>query len=342
MAEPFDAREYAAYLRRRWRFFAIACGSAAACALVASLVLPNEYTATVRIVIEPAGAQAAAPVTPEYLESLRMYETFAASDAIFARAASRFHLRETNPGASLSSLKKKVLDVTKLRDTRILEIRATIEDAQQALELARYIAEQAVALNQSVNGALQQEAIESAQRDVESARAARDRAEAEWTAAAQHGNTDTLQDEVYSLVDLRSRVRREWIAANAGGERAKAASLEKQYEAIDQEYRRKSGQLSRIASQREVLEARASAARKLFDGAQTRLLEVQAAAGNRGDRLEIADNGTTPWSPSSPKTMRNIGAAVLIALVVSLLYLSAAYTSSRRTGELIAQNRARF
>ncbi len=145
MAEPFDAREYAAYLRRRWWIFAAACGSAAALALAVSFALPKLYTATVRIVIEPRGLQAAEPMTAAYLESLRTYAAYAASDEIFAGAAEKFHLE--------SFQKDKVLSVVKPEGTRILEIRTTLEDPHEAIELARYIAAQTVELNRSTSGA---------------------------------------------------------------------------------------------------------------------------------------------------------------------------------------------
>ena len=192
MAEPFDAREYAAYLRRRWWIFAAACGAAAALALGVSFALPKLYTATVRIVIEPGGLLAAEPMTAAYLESLRTYAAYAASDEIFAGAAEKFHLS--------SSQKDEVLSAVKPEGTRILEIRATLGDPHEALELARYIAAQTVELNRSTS-----------------------------------------------------------------------------------------------------------------------------AASESGDRLEIVDHGTEPGAPVSPKTTRNVEAAVLMALIATLVWVSARF-----------------
>jgi capsular polysaccharide biosynthesis protein len=206
MAEPFDAREYAAYLRRRWAVFVAVCGAAAALALAVSFALPRLYTATVRIVIEPAAVLPSPSVTAVYLDSLRTYEAYAASDEIFAGAAEKFHLA--------SAQKYKVLSVTKPDATRILEIRATLGDPREALELARYIAAQTVALNRSVNAAFERE------------------------------------DSAASLAYADAR---------------------------------------------------------------------------RGDRLEIVDHGTVPGAPSSPKTTRNVEAAVLIALIATLVWLSARF-----------------
>ena len=78
-----DAFRYFGYLRLRWRFVAASCLTAIVVATAVSLLLPREYTATARILIEsPAGAdpRSAVAVSPIYLESLKTYEHFAGSD----------------------------------------------------------------------------------------------------------------------------------------------------------------------------------------------------------------------------------------------------------------------
>src|SRR5438094_3860105 len=92
-----EAFRYIGYLRLRWRFVAASCLTALVLAAAVSLVLPSQYTATARIIIEPpAGAdpRSAMAVSPIYLESLKTYEHFADSDSLFQKAASRLHLRE--------------------------------------------------------------------------------------------------------------------------------------------------------------------------------------------------------------------------------------------------------
>jgi uncharacterized protein involved in exopolysaccharide biosynthesis len=130
-----NAFEYIDYLRLRWRLIAAACVSAILLSFIVSLMLPKRYTATASIVIEPPAGndvRTATAVSPVYLESLRTYERFAASDTLFAGAVEHFHLSSVEGARSMESLKQQVLKVTKLRDTKILEISATLADPQLA------------------------------------------------------------------------------------------------------------------------------------------------------------------------------------------------------------------
>ena len=125
MGDSFDAFRYIGYVRARWRWVLASCGMAVGFALAASLAMPHQFTATARIVIEPpAGAdlRAAMAVSPVYLESLKSYERFPASDSLFAKAVDRFHLADGSDKPSIESLKRRVLKVAKQRDTKILEI----------------------------------------------------------------------------------------------------------------------------------------------------------------------------------------------------------------------------
>lgn len=51
--QSFDAREYLEYIRRRFRFLMAVCSAAGVLALVVSLFLPKQYTATASIAIDP-------------------------------------------------------------------------------------------------------------------------------------------------------------------------------------------------------------------------------------------------------------------------------------------------
>ena len=138
MADHFDALEFAGYFRRRWAVVAATCGVAALIAGAVSLLLPKRYTATASILIEaPAGndTRVATAVSPVYLESLKTYEHLASSDSLFVRALEHLHLRESYEGTSIETLKRRVLKVAKLRETKILEISATLEDPAKAQAL---------------------------------------------------------------------------------------------------------------------------------------------------------------------------------------------------------------
>src|SRR5579872_4512055 len=121
MSEPFDAYQYVNYLRAHWHPVAVSVAVAVGLATAVSLVMTPQYTATARLVIEPpAGAdlRVAMAVSPIYLESLKTYEQFATSDSLFEKAASRFGLTRR----PIESLKRQVLQVQLVRNTRIMEI----------------------------------------------------------------------------------------------------------------------------------------------------------------------------------------------------------------------------
>jgi uncharacterized protein involved in exopolysaccharide biosynthesis len=78
------------------------------------------------------------------------------------------------------------------------------------------------------------------------------------------------------------------------------------------------------------LQSRVDSSRKIYESAEMRLQELRGSSGLDVDRLKILDNGTLPTRPSFPKTVRNIEAAVLFALIASLIYLSISFTTMRR------------
>jgi uncharacterized protein involved in exopolysaccharide biosynthesis len=113
--ESFDAFDYVEYLRAHWRLPAVAITSAVLLAFVLTLFLPKRYTATASILIDPPGTndvRTATAVSPVYLESLKSFEHFAASDNLFAEAVKHFHLQDSEGQPSIESLKKRVLRVS--------------------------------------------------------------------------------------------------------------------------------------------------------------------------------------------------------------------------------------
>src|SRR5437016_5313824 len=120
-------------LRARWKLVALTCAIATILTLIVSLLLPQKYTATSRIVIDPPAGndpRASTAVSPIYFESLRSYELFASSDDLFLRAVERFHLRQDS--TPIDKLKKSVLQAELPRNTKILEIHATLPDPKTA------------------------------------------------------------------------------------------------------------------------------------------------------------------------------------------------------------------
>src|SRR5579871_3060769 len=153
MAESFDAFRYIGYMRSRWRFMAASCAIAVTTAVAATLLLPRQYTAIARIMIDPpAGAdlRSAMAVSPVYLESLKTYEEVASGDSLFQQAIQQFDLHSMLGAAPMESMKKRVLKVDLVRNTRILEISGTLPDASKAQALAQFMADSTVSLTRSV------------------------------------------------------------------------------------------------------------------------------------------------------------------------------------------------
>jgi len=185
MPESFEMFRYVDHLRHRWRMIAVACGVAAVLAFVAALLTPSQYTATTRLIIEPpAGSdlRAAMAISPIYLESLKSYELLSSGDRLFLDAIEHFKLPRSKP---VDALKRSVLKVTIPRNTKILEISATLPDPAKAQALALYIAEQAVRLSRDVSIETEGDLVSDAQKQWSEARTRLEQAEIAWARAAE-------------------------------------------------------------------------------------------------------------------------------------------------------------
>jgi uncharacterized protein involved in exopolysaccharide biosynthesis len=346
MQPSFDPIAFAAYLRERWRFIAAVCGVAIAVTLVVSLMLPKKYTARASLLIEPPGnadLRTATAVSPVYLESLKSYEHFAASDTLFRKAMDRFQLRGMD-GGSIESVKRRVLRVSKLRDTRILEISVTLPDPKQAQALAQFLAEETLKLNDEFVRAGDRSSVGPAAEEQEAARRELEKLQSTWQEVAGRESHEALKADIEALNDLKSRVLEGLVEArveaagdserlkeNAGLKAAAAASLvraaalEKQSDLLDRELKAKGIQLARLGARRQSLESELKAAQASFDAATARVREMRSSIGTRGERLRIIDPGIVPERPSSPNIPLNVLIALATALLVSLVYLGLAW-----------------
>jgi uncharacterized protein involved in exopolysaccharide biosynthesis len=355
MQDSFDAFRYVEFLRNRWRFIAVACAAAVTIALLASLLLPVRYTATASIVIEPPGGndpRTATAVSPVYLESLKGYEQFAASDSLFVRALQRFHV--SYEGSSIESLKRSVLKVTKLRDTKILQISVTLPDPKQAHEFAQFLAEETVNLSRNVARDADQAATTTAHGQFDSATAALAKARDELQRYATAEPIEASQTDLDSLLDLKSSVEKQLLEARAGeaeytargqsltsaantpdalaerafvekelsATRARIVALDRQFKDLTREADRKRADLARRTARREQLDADLKTAQTAYDSAASRIRDLGLAAGFRGENLQIIDPGIIPQRPSFPNIPLNIFIALMAALVMAILYLS--------------------
>jgi capsular polysaccharide biosynthesis protein len=224
MPENFEMFRFLDHLRGRWRVIAVACGTAAAIALIAAFLTPNRYTSTAHVLIEPpAGSdpRGAMAVSPIYLESLKSYELVASGDRLFLDAIDHFKLPI---GGSVERLKRAVLKVTIPRNTKVLEISATLHDPAQAQALALYIAEQTVKLARDVSADTERDLLADAQKELDEAQLHLNGLESGSTAAAPAESAsrtvqrDAARAAVYAAVEHLVQVR---STAGGRGERLK-------------------------------------------------------------------------------------------------------------------------
>jgi uncharacterized protein involved in exopolysaccharide biosynthesis len=319
-------------LRARWPIVAWTCGIAAVLALSVSLLLTREYTAVSRIVIEPpAGSdpRASVAVSPIYLESLRTYETFAASDDLFLKAVDRFQLRQ---GAEpIDKLKRSVLKADMPRNTKILEIHATLPDPSKAHALSLYVAEQTVKLNQEVAREGDRDLAAGAEKQLENVRARLRQADQEWAQASIQEPVDQLSTELDADEELRSALQREAVESEVVQRKDDAESYRRQLEALTKSIAAKQTLLAARTVRRDRLASEHKAAQEATKIAEARLQTTLADLGTRGERLRIIDPGIVPERPSFPNIPLNVLIAVFAGGALSALYLmaEASYAAER-------------
>jgi uncharacterized protein involved in exopolysaccharide biosynthesis len=345
MAETLDAFRYISYLRLRWRWIAASCATAVGITLAVSLAMPRQYTAIARIVIEPpAGTdlRAAVAVSPIYLESLRTYEQFASGDSLFQRAVEKFGLRK----GPIESQKKRVLKVGLLRNTRILEISATLPDRYKAQALAQYLALATIELNGALATDGDQDLVHGMVQQQQQARQRLQEIDAAWAELVAHEPVEALQAENQNAAALRSSLEQqisntgleiadaaERVKNASGGDAAEIRRQESNAQARLEQLRRQQETLNRQGADREKLlavrmahrerlEAERKAAQTQLTAVETQLREARGGASFRGERLKMIDPGIVPERPSSPNIPLNVAAAFLLGLVLPVVWLT--------------------
>jgi len=337
MPESVDAYRYLAFLGSRWRFVAISCAVAVGLALVVSLALPRKYTATCRILIEPPGGtdiRSALVVSPIYLESLKTYEHFAASDSLFLRALDQFQLRQRFPDSPIEALKAGILKVGMVRDTKILEIKVTLPDPKTAKKLALYLGEETVKLSRAVDQEGDRELTQAIEKQEAEARAKLDQSEAAWTRLLAQEPVEKLQQEIQSGGELKSSLERQLLfaeqdtadpqAVDPAAARARAETLRRQLAEAERSLTAKEELLSRRLAERDRLDAERTSSQTAYSAVEARMNQVRADLGYRSERLKIIDPGIVPERPSSPNVMLNLFAAFLLGLAAPVVYLTLA------------------
>jgi capsular polysaccharide biosynthesis protein len=337
MQDSFDVFEYIDFLRARWKFLGLAAGFAIVAALATGLLLPNRYTATATILIDPPAAgdpRIATAVSPVYLESLKTYELLATNDQLFVRAAGQFHLHAQD-ASPIESLKRRVLKVDKPRDTRALQISVTLPDPRTAQAVAQFIAEGAVELSRSGAKEADESMIGDAAKAAATAKARLDDAETAWQKAAGAHSSDALRSEVSDDGDLKSRVEEQLLdeetdpSDDIGRSRARSEILKRRIGELTRAMDQKSAELSQQIAREEDLEAVLTSARTAYETTAQRLADLRINRGSRTEWLRVVDPGIVPQRPSSPNVPLILIGAVSLALCGSLLYLTLSFSLTR-------------
>ncbi len=331
MTESFDAIRYVRYMRSRTLWIAASCGIAVTIALGVSLTLPREYTATARMVIEPpAGTdmRSAMAVSPIYLESLRTYEHFATGDSLFRKAVDQFALRGPEP-RPIESLKKHILKVEIIRNTRIMEISATLPDARKAQALAQYLAESTANLNRSLVAGSDEDLVRGIETQAADTRARLDQLDSEWARLLSSEPVQELQSAQENATMLRSTIEEQILNAEVQSASAalstphdRVAELRRQLQLLDQQSATREKLLADRFAHRDKLDVERRATQASLTAIEGRLRETRADSGYRGERLKIIDPGIVPERPSSPNIPLNLVAALLLGAVLPILYFT--------------------
>jgi uncharacterized protein involved in exopolysaccharide biosynthesis len=359
-AGEFDPFEFVAFARTRWRTALISSVIAIALAAAVTWILPDRYTATASILIEPPAGndpRGATAVSPVYLESLKTYEHFASSDTLFAQALDHLRLRDAYRREPMESLKRRVLRVTKLRDTKILEISATLKDPAKAQALAEYIAKEAVNLNKSLDDRSQRDLSEQARQFLTVATERVRKAEQARNQFLAGNSVVALEDAMAGNLKLKAQIQGDLsyaraelaeyeaqyahpsdapVAASAASlsqgiisERANINALEQQEKQLEQQIAKNSLVLEQRKHERDVLDTELLAARTQYESANTKNNDILSSSAFRGERLDIIDPGVVPQRPSFPNLPLNIVIAFFGAAVGWLLYVAIGFSFSR-------------
>jgi uncharacterized protein involved in exopolysaccharide biosynthesis len=364
VSKTFDAVDYLNFFRARWKFAAVCVGAALLAATAVCLLTPNEYTATATLLIEPppaADPRGGGTVTPIYLESLKSYEQLAASDSLFLKACQQFGLLEGPNPPAVESLKRRVLRVDKLKDTKILQIGVTLRDARKAQAMAQYLAEETVNLNRSIALENDKRALDGLRAQAQEARSRLNKVRVEHArvmAAAQPALAQEIRTLGQVLEGLEEKASE--TDANVAELTARTATLKSSSKAadarpdLDYSEEQLAGAIARkreLASGKALLEkqlaeksSRLAEFDQSKDSAFQEVLEAEATyrdldkrqsdlagtAGMRTEQLRLVDPGIVPQRPSFPNPSLVLAAALLLSFALAAAWITLQYGLDRQ------------
>ena len=155
-----------------------------------------------------------------------------------------------------------------------------------------------------------------------------------------------LDSEIRDLAELGFRVTEQLISANAllaelgqqgadsaadaAGTRARVRALEQEKAALDRQAAARRTALAALRSRLFRTEDRIRAAQSRFDTLSLRATEMAVLSGTRTDQLRLIDPGVVPQQPSFPRPALFIAASIMIALVLSVVYLTLQFGLARQ------------
>ena len=347
MPETLDGYRYIGYVASRWRWMAMSAAVAVGLAAVLTLLQAPQYTATARILIDPPSGsdpRTSTAVSPIYLESLRTYESLASGDTLFNAAMDRFGLRQEFARRPVESVKKRVLKVGLVRNTRILEISVTLPDPHKAQAVAQYVAESAAGINRDLAAGNDRDLAQGAETEQDAARKRVDAADREWTKALVAEPVDELTAALAANAELKGKLEEQLLSAQADAtsarERAKTApaseqeqahteeaealtragTLTKQIDALSRQLAGDEKALGQRRADRDRIAAEQKSAQAALSIIQGRVVQAKAEAGSRAERLRVIDPGIVPERPSSPNLPLNVAAALFLGFALPAVY----------------------
>jgi len=351
MVDEFNPFEYLAFLKRNVRFAAIAVVSAGLWTAGISSLLAREYTANATLVIEPPAVndtRAATAVSSVYLESLKTYEQFAGSDTLFAKACAKFGLSQSPGEPCPESFKRRVLRVTKVKDTKVLRIAVTLPDAIRAQQLVEFLANESVALNRNLAADGDRQTLADVQTQLTAATAELHRARADYESSTAGGADQLLEEEVRTSSELKARAALDAQRSRASlaelssrgdttesaSERARLDSLSADVASLDGRLAAQTRALAAARAQRERAEEALHMAEAKHEAWSRRANEAAVATGLRTEQLRVVDPGVVPQQPSFPDVPLFAGAALLVSALLTFAYLSLRYGFERQRARL--------
>jgi len=245
----------------------------------------------------------------------------------------------------VEGVKRRVLKVQIVRNTRILEIAATLPEPVKAQALAKYIAEATVELNRATVSEGDQDLVRGLAAQERDIRAQLEETQAAWAHALGSEPVEALQSAMEQDGELRSRVQQqaqnvELEVADIGqrakqngpdaaelrredaNARARLSEMRKQLQDVDRRIAERERLLAMRQARRDKLEAERKSGQTALVAIETRLRDARSESGFRGERLRIIDPGIVPERPSSPNVPLNVIAALLAGLVLPITYLT--------------------